>query len=146
MGSLSCHSPVSTSWTKSKAFWMTIGSWQKRIVCSLSRVYVLFRWQHMWEVIWINLSFGMRHRELNAQVEVTFCTPSGFHWFHSCGHEWRLNVEHIMVTGGWFKCEVHTEAQSWCPLGFVDDIKVKSSAQSASRCIRKSCSRTVIQS
>ena len=36
-----------------------------------------------------------------------------------------------MVTGGWFKCEVHTEAQSWCPLGFVADIKVKSSAQNA---------------
>ena len=42
-----------------------------------------------------------------------------------------INVEPIMFTGGWFKHEVHTKAQSWRPLGFVADIKVKSSAQNA---------------
>ena len=36
-----------------------------------------------------------------------------------------------MFTGGWFKHNIHTKAQSWCPLGFVSDIKVKSSAQNA---------------
>ena len=43
----------------------------------------------------------------------------------------KVNVEPIMFTGGWFKREVCTKAQSWRPLGFVADIKVKSSAQNA---------------
>jgi hypothetical protein len=43
----------------------------------------------------------------------------------------KVNVEPIMFTGEWFKREVCTKAQSWHPLGFVADIKVKSSAQNA---------------
>ena len=43
----------------------------------------------------------------------------------------KINVEPIMFTGGWFKHNIHTKAQSWRPLGFVSDIKVKSSAQNA---------------
>ena len=43
----------------------------------------------------------------------------------------KVNVEPIMFTGGWFKREVCTKAQSWHSLGFVADIKVKSSAQNA---------------
>ena len=41
----------------------------------------------------------------------------------------KVNVESVMFTGGWFKHEVCTKVQSWRPLGFVVDIKVKSSAQ-----------------
>jgi hypothetical protein len=36
-----------------------------------------------------------------------------------------------MFTGGWFNREVRTKAQSWRPLGFIADTKVKSSAQNA---------------
>ena len=43
----------------------------------------------------------------------------------------KVNVEPIMFIGGWVKRNICTKAQSWCPLGFVSDIKVKSSAKNA---------------
>jgi hypothetical protein len=43
----------------------------------------------------------------------------------------KVNVEPIMFTGGGVKCGVCTKVQSWCPLGFVADIKVKSSTKIA---------------
>ena len=43
----------------------------------------------------------------------------------------KVNVEPIMFTGGWFKRKIRTKAQSWRPLGFVFNIKVKSSVQNA---------------
>ena len=41
----------------------------------------------------------------------------------------KVNVEPIMFIRRWFKREVCKKAQSWHPLGFVADTKVKSSAQ-----------------
>ena len=43
----------------------------------------------------------------------------------------KVNVKPIMFTEGWFKHNIHTKGQSWRPLGFVSDMKVKSSAQNA---------------
>ena len=43
----------------------------------------------------------------------------------------KINVEPVKLIGSWFKCNICTKAQSWCQLGFVSDIKVKSSAQNA---------------
>ena len=40
----------------------------------------------------------------------------------------KVNIEPFMFTGGWFNREVCTKAQSWRPLGFIADTKVKSSA------------------
>ena len=72
----------------------------------------------------------MRLRGLNICLAVTFfalivvfidSTPVDMYG--------KVNVEPIMFTGGWFKRNIRTKAQSWRPLGFVSDIKVKSSAQ-----------------
>ena len=43
----------------------------------------------------------------------------------------KVTVEPFMFTGGWFNHEVCTKAQSWRPLGFIANTKVKSSAQNA---------------
>ena len=43
----------------------------------------------------------------------------------------KVTVEPFMFTGGLFNREVCTKAQSWRPLGFIADTKVKSSAQNA---------------
>ena len=43
----------------------------------------------------------------------------------------KVNVEPIMFTEGWFKHNIYTKAKLWQLLGFVSNIKVKSSAQNA---------------
>jgi hypothetical protein len=43
----------------------------------------------------------------------------------------KVIVEPFMFTEGWFNCEVCTKAQSWRPLGFIANTKVKSCTQIA---------------
>ena len=43
----------------------------------------------------------------------------------------KVIVEPFMFTRGWFNHEVCTNTQSWRPLGFIANTKVKSSAQNA---------------
>ena len=113
---------------------MTSYSWYKIIVSSPSRIHVLFRWQQMWEVTWISIRFDMRLRGLNAQLVEPFCIPSGFDWYHSCGHVWKSTCgTYYIYTERWLECEVWTKAQTWGLLGFDPVIKVKNRAQSANR-------------
>ena len=114
MGSLLSQLLVSAFWNKFAVFWMTSSWWYKNIVCSQSRIHLLFRWRLMWEVIWICLGFGMRLRWLNAHLAVAFLCPK---WVSLTLHLWicmgKDNVEPVMFTGHWFKHKVSTTVQQW---------------------------------